>query len=161
MKPRLLPLINRTQRPQLLRTFNETKHLPYASRDLYSVIIDIDHYHEFLPWCIASRVREKRDDGSLIADLSIGYGGLREMFTSHVIGDPNAMTVETTQQKGPFRHMWSRWSLKNERDGGTTVSFEIEFEFRSVLFQKLIGTVFDLATRQMISAFEERAAQLH
>ena len=143
-----------------MRTFSETKHLQYAARDLYDIIIDVDRYHEFLPWCVASRVREKRDDGSLIADLSIGYGSLREMFTSHVVGDPDTMTVDTTQHNGPFRHMRSRWSLKNETNGGTTISFEIEFEFRSVLLQKLIGAVFESAAHKMISAFEKRVSQL-
>ena len=142
-----------------MRIFNETKYLPYAARDLYNIIIDVDRYHEFLPWCVASRVRERRDDGSLIADLCIGYGSLREMFTSHVVGDPYAMTVESTQHNGPFRHMRSYWSLKEESNGGSIVSFQIEFEFRSILLEKLIGAVFEAATSKMISAFEERASQ--
>ena len=109
---------------------------------------------------MASRVRERRDDGTLIADLSIGYGSLREKFTSHVTADPEALTVATGQHSGPFRHMQSRWSLETDEQGGTRVSFEIEFEFRSILLENLIGAVFEAAARKMISAFETRAAQL-
>ncbi len=69
------------------------------------------------------------------------------------------MTVESTQHNGPFRHMRSYWSLKEESNGGSIVSFQIEFEFRSILLEKLIGAVFEAATRKMISAFEERASQ--
>lgn len=143
-----------------MRTFSETKHLPFAARDLYEIVIDVDQYAEFLPWCVASRVRERHADGTLIADLSIGYGSLREKFTSHVMPDPDTLTVTTTQHSGPFRHMQSQWSLASDENGGTTVSFDIEFEFRSVLLEKLIGAVFESAARKMISAFEERATQL-
>ena len=143
-----------------MRTFSETKHLPFAAHDLYEIVVDVDRYDEFLPWCVASRVRERRDDGTLIADLSIGYGSLREKFTSHVTADPEALTVATGQQSGPFRHMQSRWSLETDEQGGTRVSFEMEFEFRSILLENLIGAVFEAAARKMISAFETRATQL-
>ena len=143
-----------------MRTFSETKHLPFAAHDLYEIVVDVERYDEFLPWCVASRIRERRDDGTLIADLSIGYGSLREKFTSYVKADPEALTVATSQHSGPFRHMQSRWSLEAEEQGGTKVSFEIEFQFRSILLEKLIGAVFEAAARKMISAFKKRADQL-
>ena len=143
-----------------MRTFSETKHLPFSAHDLYEIVIDVDRYDEFLPWCVASRVRECRDDGTLIADLSIGYGSLREKFTSHVTADPDTLTVATRQYSGPFRYLQSNWYLEADEQGGTIVSFEIEFEFRSILLENLIGAVFEAAARKMISAFEARAARL-
>lgn len=143
-----------------MRKFSETKHLPYPSSDLFDIIVDIDKYAEFLPWCVASRVRQRHDDGSLTADLSIGYGSLRERFTSNVSSDRAELRVTTTQAAGPFRHLRSEWRLLDGRDGGTTVSFEIEFEFRSFLLEKIIGAIFESAAHKMISAFEKRAADI-
>lgn len=143
-----------------MRKFSETKHLPHPSSDLFDIIIDVDKYAEFLPWCVASRVRQRRDDGSLIADLSIGYGSLREKFTSNVLADQDGLRVITTQAAGPFRHLRSEWRLSNGSNGGTTVSFEIEFEFRSFLLEKVIGAIFESAAHKMISAFEKRAADI-
>ncbi len=119
--------------------------------------MDVDKYAEFLPWCVASRVRKSNDNGSLIADLSIGYGSLREKFTSSVSSDRDELRVTTTQAAGPFKHLRSEWRLLNVTDGGSMISFEIEFEFRSFLLEKVIGAVFESAAHKMISAFEKRA----
>ena len=140
-----------------MRRFSETKYLPHPSLDLFDIIVDVDKYAEFLPWCVASRVRQSNDDGSLIADLSIGYGSLREKFTSSVSSDRDELRVTTTQAAGPFKHLRSEWRLLNVTDGGTMISFEIEFEFRSFLLEKVIGAVFESAAHKMISAFEKRA----
>ena len=143
-----------------MRKFSETKYLPYPSLDLFDIIVDVDKYAEFLPWCVASRVRQRRGDGSLIADLSIGYGSLREKFTSSVSSDREELRVITTQAVGPFKHLRSEWRLLKGSDGCTKVSFEIEFEFRSLLLEKLIGAVFESAAHKMISSFEKRAADI-
>ena len=54
-----------------MRTFSETKHLPFAAHDLYEIVVDVDRYDEFLPWCVASRVRERRDDGTRAIDSRV------------------------------------------------------------------------------------------
>ena len=143
-----------------MRRFSETKYLPHPPLDLFDIIVDVDKYAEFLPWCVASRVRQRNDDGSLIADLSIGYGSLREKFTSSVSSDRDELRVTTTQAAGPFKYLRSEWQLLDVSDGGTTLSFEIEFEFRSFLLEKVIGTIFESAVHKMISAFEKRAADV-
>jgi coenzyme Q-binding protein COQ10 len=143
-----------------VRRFSEIKYLPHPSLDLFDIIVDVDKYAEFLPWCVASRVRQRNVDGSLIADLSIGYGSLREKFTSSISSDRKKLSVVTTQAVGPFRHLRSEWWLLDVSDGRTKVSFEIEFEFRSFLLEKLIGAIFESAAHKMISAFERRAADI-
>lgn len=143
-----------------MHKFSETKHLSHPASDLFDIIVDVDKYAEFLPWCVASRVRQRHDDGSLTADLSIGYGSIREKFTSNVMVEPETMRVITTQAAGPFKHLRSEWRLSNGSNGGTTISFEIEFEFRSFILEKVIGTIFESAAHKMISAFEKRAADI-
>lgn len=143
-----------------MRRFSETKYLSFQSLDLFDIIVDVDKYAEFLPWCMASRVRQRNGDGFLIADLSIGYGSLREKFTSSVSSDREKLRVITTQTIGPFKHLRSEWRLLDGIDGRTEVSFDIEFEFRSFLLEKLIGAVFESAAHKMISAFETRAAAI-
>jgi coenzyme Q-binding protein COQ10 len=70
------------------------------------------------------------------------------------------LRVITTQAVGPFKHLRSEWRLLDRSDGRTTVSFEIEFEFRSFLLEKVIGAVFESAVHKMIFAFEKRAADI-
>ena len=94
-----------------MRRFSETKYLPHPPLDLFDIIVDVDKYAEFLPWCVASRVRQRNDDGSLIADLSIGYGSLREKFTSSVSSDRDELRVTTSHW--PHRNVMGFGWLKH------------------------------------------------
>ena len=127
---------------------------------MFDVIADVDSYAQFLPWCVASRVRERLDGDILLADLSIGYGSLREKFTSRVTLDRAEFRVVSVQEAGPFRHLESSWTLVPDGDNQARVEFSIAFEFRSVLLDKLMGTVFESAAHRMIEAFESRAADV-
>lgn len=140
-----------------VRTYSENRELSHPIRPLFDVIADVDQYADFLPWCVASRVRERSDEGILTADLSIGYGSLRETFTSKVHLDSEAFVITTVQESGPFRHLESIWRLTSVSDGVTIVDFSIEFEFRSMLLDNFMGAVFESAAHKMIAAFEERA----
>lgn len=142
-----------------MHSYSEQRRLPHPAEDLYGIITDVDQYAEFLPWCVASRVRERRN-GTMIADLVIGYGGIRESFTSRVELDPVGRQVSTTQESGPFKHLKSTWTLSPDGERSTLVDFEISFEFRSILLEKLIGAIFERAARKMVAAFEDRAATL-
>ena len=142
-----------------MRTYSESRRLPHPADSLYAIITDVENYREFLPWCVASRVRQ-RHANFMIADLVIGYGAIRETFTSKVELDPQARTVRSTQQSGPFRHLESLWTISVASQDEAVVDFAISFEFKSFLLEKLIGAVFDRAARSMVEAFEKRAAVL-
>jgi len=143
-----------------VREFSEVKELPYPAAALFEIIADVDNYAEFLPWCVASRVRERPDSNTMIADLKIGYGGLTETFTSLVSLDRSELTVETQQESGPFNHLHSKWHISDSGENYSIVNFEIAFEFKSVLMESMMGAVFEAATHKMIAAFEERADSL-
>ncbi len=143
-----------------MRQFSEVKELPYSAAALFEIISDVDNYGEFLPWCVASRVRERPDSNTMIADLKIGYGGMTETFASRVTLDRSELTVDTVQESGPFRYLESNWHSLDRGKNYSTVNFEIAFEFRSVLLESMMGVVFEAAAHKMISAFEGRAAAL-
>ncbi len=132
----------------------ERRFLPYKRDDIYELIANVAAYPEFLPWCLAARVRPI-DATSFEADLVIGFKMIRETFTSRVdLAPPDRLDV--TYTKGPMRHLDNRWLLE-EADGGCIIDFDVSFEFRSVILQRLIGALFGEAVRRMVSAFEARA----
>ncbi len=141
-----------------MRQYSEVKELPFAAADLFEIIADVDSYADFLPWCVASRVREKPNDVTLIADLKIGYRGFTETFASRVSLDRSEGTIDTCQESGPFRYLRSKWYILEAAKNTSVVHFEIEFEFKSVLLETMMGVVFETAARKMISAFEKRAS---
>lgn len=143
-------------------THSERRALPYAPRQLYDIVADIERYPEFLPWCMAARIR--RREGDLIAaDLVIGFRMFRERFTSRVTLHPEAPggpRIEAVYADGPFRHLDSRWIFRPEGEG-TEIDFHVDFSLRSALLQHAIESLFEEAVRRMVAAFEARAARLY
>lgn len=132
----------------------ERKFLPYAAEDLFDLVADVGRYPEFLPWCVGARIR-RREPQFLVADLIIGFKMFRERFTSEVRLDrPHRIDVKYTE--GPLRHLENAWIFE-PAPGGCTIDFHVDFAFKSVILEKLIGTVFGEAVRRMVSAFETRA----
>ncbi len=138
---------------------SEQRVLPYSPEQLFDLVIDVARYPEFLPWCLAARIR-RREEELLIADLVIGFKMVRERFTSRVEYDADEMTIDTTYADGPFKKMESRWQFL-PHPNGCLVDFHVDFEFKSRLLQTLISTLFGEAVKRMVAAFEARARQLY
>ncbi|MEQ8654269.1 MAG: type II toxin-antitoxin system RatA family toxin [Kiloniellales bacterium] len=138
---------------------SEQRLLPYTPEQLFELVVDVERYPEFLPWCLAARIARREPD-RVTADLVIGFKMVRERFTSLVVYDRERLLVETRNVKGPFRHMQSDWHFK-QHDEGCMVNFSVDFEFRSRILQKLIQSLFEEAVRRMVAAFEARAIDLY
>ncbi|CUW40391.1 Oligoketide cyclase/lipid transport protein [Magnetospirillum sp. XM-1] len=139
-------------------THAEQRVLPYTPEQLFELVADVARYPEFLPWCVASRIRS-RDGDVFFADLVIGFKMVRERFTSKVtLTRPNR--VDVTYTEGPFKHLNNHWIFKPHPQG-TEIDFYVDFEFRSKLLQTMIGALFNEAVKLMVGAFEKRAKQLY
>lgn len=136
----------------------EQRFLPYEPEQLYELVADIERYPEFLPWCVAARIRQRNGD-VLLADLVIGFKMIRERFTSKVTLGANRLDV--VYSEGPFKHLRNHWIFERAEGGGTMVDFYVDFEFRSKVLGSLIGALFSEAVRLMVASFERRAAQLY
>lgn len=134
--------------------------VPYTADQMYALVADIERYPDFLPWCVALRVVERRrEEGRdiAVADMVVSYRVFRERFRSRAVMDPVAKTVETEYIDGPFRHLRNRWAFISRAEGGSTVAFEIDFEFRNFVLQATAQSVFDKAFSRMSEAFVKRA----
>jgi coenzyme Q-binding protein COQ10 len=136
----------------------EQRVLPFTPEQLFSLVADIERYPEFLPWCVAARIRERRPD-RVVADLMIGFKMFRERFTSRVALDPPRQ-IDVSYADGPFRYLKNHWSFL-PAPGGCRIDFLVEFEFKSRLMQRVIEMLFGEAVRRMVAAFEKRARDLY
>ncbi|NQV48033.1 MAG: type II toxin-antitoxin system RatA family toxin [Rhodospirillaceae bacterium] len=137
----------------------EQKILPHTPEQMFDMVADVARYPEFLPWCVATRVRSS-DANHLVADMVIGFKVFREQFTSRVtLERPTRIKVE--YEKGPFKYLENHWSFEPQQGGGCRVDFHVDFEFRSKFLEKAIGRVFTEAVHRMVAAFEKRAAALY
>ena len=137
----------------------ETRRLPYSAEKMFDLVADVGRYGDFLPWVVATRVRS--DDGhAMVANMLVGFKAIREKFTSRVTKDrPHEIRVHYVD--GPLRDLDNVWHFRAVNDHACEIDFSVEFTFRNALFEKLAGQYFDRAFRKMVTAFEERAADLY
>ena len=152
--------------------YSEKRFLPYAPAQLFELVAAVERYPEFLPWCLAARVRSAGTlpgtprKSLLIADLLIGFRMMRARYTSRITLQAPSR-IDVTCVEGPFRYLNNYWAFDPVApsaaypSGGTMITFHIEFAFRSSLLQSLMGVLFDEATSRMVAAFEGRAKQLY
>jgi coenzyme Q-binding protein COQ10 len=147
-----------------MKIHTEHKVLPFTPEQIFELVGDVVKYPEFLPWCTGARVRERQPTSTghtMIADLMIGFKMIRECFTSRVTLDRPDLRIDVKYLQGPFKHFKAHWNFSSTPNGACQIDFHLEFEFSSVLLQKLIGVLFHEAVRRMVAAFEARAFQLY
>ena len=137
---------------------SETRRLPYTPEQMFDLVADVRRYPEFLPWVVALRVRRDTPEEAL-ADMIVGFKGLRETFTSKVTKTrPEAIRVDYVE--GPLRFLHNDWRFRPDGEG-CLVDFTVDFAFKSRVFEMLAGQVFAAALRRMTQAFEDRARALY
>ena len=141
----------------------ERKWVPHSADQMLSLVMAVETYPEFLPWCTSVVIKNHTNDGAyenLTADQSGAFKMFQEQFTSTVDCRHDKREINIAYLDGPFRYLNNRWRFEQNPDGSCTIDFFIDFEFRSLPLQMLISAVFDKAVRKMISAFETRADQV-
>ena len=137
----------------------ETRRVPYPAELMYRVVSDVEHYPQFLPWVLGLRVKS-RHGNIIFAEMMVGYKSFREKYTSKIVLDPAALTVDVTQADGPFRKLENHWRFTPHGPEACDVNFAIDFEFRNRLLGAVAGAAFEKALFKMTEAFEARAAVL-
>jgi len=141
---------------------SETLHVPYTADLMFQVVADVEQYPKFLPWVVALRVlsREQVNGRAVVmAEMAVGYGALREKYTSRVILDAPARTIDVAQTTGPFKVLENHWRFTPE-EGGCRVDFSLAYEFKNRILNAVAGAAFGKVYVKMADAFEERAKAL-
>lgn len=145
-----------------MSSHSEVRVVPYPPDLMFQVVADVEKYPQFLPWCTGLRVL-KRDHVKgrdvLLAEMLVGYKGIRERYTSRVILDREGRTVDVTQTDGPFRVLENHWKFTPEGEG-TRVEVSLAYEFRSRMLNMVASAAFGRVYAKMADAFEARAKAL-
>ena len=81
---------------------------------LVEFVLDIEKYPEFIPFCINSKIYERKDDGeiiNIIADLTIGKGPFTDTFKSDVKFDKKNDHIHVLNIEGPLNYMENNWKF--------------------------------------------------
>jgi len=137
----------------------ETRDLPYSAAQMFALVADVGRYQEFLPWVVGTRVRSDSET-EMLADVLVGFKGLREQFSSRVIKVRNE-SIDVDYLDGPLKQQNNEWRFPPPDSGGCPVDFYVEFTFKNRMFEKLAGQMFAKALHKMTSAFVERAGDIY
>ncbi len=138
---------------------SEQRVLPYSPEQMFDLVADIEKYPEFLPWCMAARIRTAQGN-EVLADLVIGFKMYRERFGSRVTLERPGR-IHVSYFDGPFRYLENQWLFEPAPGGHCRIDFYVDFEFKSRMLQKVIEVLFNEAVRRMVAAFESRARKLY
>ena len=132
----------------------------HSAKDLFRIVLDIEKYSEYIPWCKEIKIKSKTKN-ELLADMIVCYKYfLPQTFTSHVIFDSNQLIIDTYYIKGPLKNLTTQWFFKKLEMKKTKVIFNIRFEFQRLLHQKLAEFFFVLIESKMMDSFKKRADEI-
>lgn len=140
-------------------THSEIRIVPYSSTQLFDLVMDIEKYPEFLPWCIGARINS-RSKTDLDADVLIGYKMFQEKFSSRV-NFVRDREIEVEYLKGPMRHLHNKWVFTDLKPGQCQVDFYVDFSLKTKLLENFVDQFFQKALVKMINAFELRAIDVY
>ena len=132
----------------------------HRAKDLYKIVLDIEKYSEYIPWCkkIIIKTRSKNE---MLADMIVSYRYfLPQTFTSHVMFDSNKLLINTNYIRGPLKDLSTEWLFKKLEIKKTKIIFIIKFEFQRLLHQKMAELFFGLIENKMIDSFKKRADEI-
>ena len=127
------------------------------------MVLDIEKYPEFVPWCIEGKVFEKDESDDLIVfkgDLKVGKSLLNETFSSHVSYYKEKDKIIVTNLDGPLKHLKNEWKFK-EINNSTQLEFFVDFELKNPILNGIMQKSFELGLNKIAKAFEERAIKLY
>ncbi|MGN7612755.1 type II toxin-antitoxin system RatA family toxin [Magnetococcales bacterium HHB-1] len=133
--------------------------IPYPPAKVYDLVVDVESYPEFLPWCVRTRKFAETPE-QFIAELTVSFKGVRQSFQTVDRIVPN-QSVDIRLRSGPFTRLISAWHFTSVEENATRIDFSIDFEFKSRLLNMTIGPLFTHAAKQMVSAFRSRAHALY
>ena len=137
-----------------------TKKFYYPLELIENLILDIDNYKEFLPWCTNSKVISKKKNKNsieIIADLEIGYSFAKDVYTSHVKYDLMTKEITVNAINGPLKILENIWTLNKINKNECEVEFFINLELKNIILNKMLNKMFDIGFKKILNSFEKRA----
>ena len=129
---------------------------------LINLVLDIEKYPQFVPFCLDSKVYEKKEKDDLIliiADLTIGKGPFKDTYKSDVKFNKKENSIYVTNLDGPLKHLENKWHFKEENNF-TEVSFDVDFELKNDFLNIIMTKSFQFGLDKIADAFQKRAEEL-
>ena len=151
----------------------------YSAREMYALVVDVEAYPQFLPWCESATVLECHDadppqglPAGVTARLGLSYAGVRQSFTTRN-EEVEGESVRLALVDGPFSTLDGTWRFSALGQPGADeppspdepvacrIEFSLNYAFSNRVFEAVLSPVFDLVANTFVDAFVRRAAQVY
>jgi coenzyme Q-binding protein COQ10 len=139
-----------------------TRQIAREKQKLIDFVLDIEKYPEFIPFCIDSRVYEKKNKENeieIIADLTIGKKPFVDTYKSDVRYNKKNDTIHVTNIGGPLNHLENNWKFI-QRENFTEVQFDVDFEIKNKFLNMIMTKSFQYGLNKIADAFQKQAESL-
>ena len=133
-----------------------------SKNQLIDLVLDIEKYPIFVPFCLDSKIHEKKEQDDLlliVADLTIGKGPFKDTYKSDVKFNKKEDSIYVTNLDGPLKYLENKWQFK-EDNKITVVSFEVDFELKNRFLNIVMTKSFQFGLDKIADAFQKRAKEL-
>jgi ribosome-associated toxin RatA of RatAB toxin-antitoxin module len=138
-----------------IREIKRTALVTFTPEQMFDLVVDVERYHEFLPWVAGAEVHDKTDS-HLQASLTMERAGMRQTFTTrNEMQRPDWMSLDLLN--GPFKRLEGLWTFTAIGGSGTKVVLDMKFEFANPVASMLFGRAFEHSVGELIDAFVARA----
>ena len=139
------------------------RRVPHPWEELYSLVLEVESYPRFVPFCHALDVlKQSNHDGAdaVTARMEVGFAPFRERFTSRILGRRASQEILISNVDGPFHYFDGRWLFTPAGDGATDIRLEVDYQFCNPFMSAVVSTAFWPIAEVLVAAFETRAAQV-
>ena len=139
------------------------KKFDFPKKELINLILDINNYKDFLPWCKNSIITDDREENTkriIFADLEIGYKQIADTYTSEVIFDRKNSQIIVKPVSGPIKKLTNIWEFKEITEKSCEVNFYIEIELNNFILNNVFEKFFDAGFEKILTSFENQAKKV-
>jgi ribosome-associated toxin RatA of RatAB toxin-antitoxin module len=133
--------------------------VPYTPREMFELVIDIDSYPRFLPWCHGARILS-RDIDEVRARIEFAVGGMTRSFTTRNRHQINKM-IEMHLVDGPFSRLNGFWRFDPLGEEGSKIALFLEYDFSNRVLGMVVGPIFGQIANTLVDAFQQRAVEIY
>lgn len=143
-------------------THKESINLSYSREELCKLILDVEKYPEFLPWCSKCKIINKKSEEHFFAELEVHYKHFKKSYISEikVIKNDELIEIKVKMVKGPFKRLINIWKL-TEKNNLTELEFFIDIELKSFALQLMLKALFNNVYKKMLESFQARAKEIY
>ena len=139
-----------------------TRQIAREKQKLIDFVLDIEKYPDFIPFCLDSKVYEKKDSEeeiSIIADLTIGKKPFVDTYKSDVRYNKKDDSIHVTNIGGPLKHLENNWKFI-QKDNFTEVQFDVDFEIKNKFLNMIMTKSFEFGLNKIADAFQKQAEKI-